>query len=184
VTAIEFDKDRAAEAPSPAANFPEVFFMSLTRRRFIETASLTLLASSVLPAPFAQSLAGLKNSPFKPENLSVLDGVSVETFKPFIGESFAVTQDGREICSLTLLSVTSATTAPPSTVTRVGIVPKPSSQLITSFSLRFRGSGAPLTQDTYTLDSDRLGSFPLFIVPAATGVTAPTYTATFTLLVQ
>jgi hypothetical protein len=157
--------------------------MSLTRRRFIETASLTMLATAALPAGLAQSAAKLSGTPFDPEKIAVLDGVSELTFKPFIGEGFAVIQANRKIGSLTLLSVTSAGSAPESPQAQSArSAPKHVGAPITSFSLRFKGSGAPLPQATYTLDQDSLGTFPLFLVPAGPGVNPQTYTATFTLL--
>jgi len=160
--------------------------MSLTRRRFIESASLTLLASAALPTAFAQRASGLKDDTFKLEDLTVLESASEERFKPLIGESFAVLQANRRLDSLTLLSVTAAAPPPPaSKVLKAGRAARFPAQAVSSFSLRFQGSGASsLAQGTYTLKSDILGSFPLFLVPGGTDVSPHTYTAVFSLLMQ
>jgi hypothetical protein len=157
--------------------------MSLTRRRFIEAASLTVLASTVRPIAFAQSVSGLKDDTFSSENLAVLDDVSEETFKPLIGEKFKVIQGKRQLESVTLLSVSAA--AQPSTASRLPNayrLSKDSRQAAEGFSLRFRGSGKSLTQGTYTLKNESLGSVALFIVPCGPGTNPQTYTATFNLL--
>jgi hypothetical protein len=150
--------------------------MSLTRRRFIETASLSLLASAVLPA----ALASQKDQTFNSDGLALLDSVSTQTFEPYIGERFQVS--GAYV-SLILLSVTAA--PGPSQATKppmVGRLPKPSQQALTGFSLRFRGSGTSLKQGTYKLENPSLGSIPLFLVPSGPGVSPPRYTAVFNLL--
>ncbi len=157
--------------------------MSLTRRRFIQTASLSVLASAACPAAFAQSKIEPKDDLFSPEHLTVFNGVSQQTFESLIGESFAVSDAGRSLGSLTLLSVAATTPAPDATkLPMVVRLPKPSQESLTGFSLRFQGSGAALEQGTYTLEQGTLGSFPLFIVPAGSGVKPPTYTAIFNLL--
>lgn len=65
----------------------------------------------------------------------------------------------------------------------VGAVPASSGGLsIAGFSLRFKGTGTALPQDTYTLTHSWLGVFPLFLVPSGAGASLATYTATFNLL--
>jgi len=157
--------------------------MSLTRRRFIETASLSLLASAALPAAFAQRNSELMNETFSPDRLTVFNGVSLQTFQRLIGERFSVSSNGRSLGSLTLLSVTSSASAPAvAKITMTGRVPAPAQQVSSNFYARFQGSGATLPQDTYTLRNAGLGAFALFIVPSGPGVASPTYTAVFNLL--
>jgi hypothetical protein len=48
---------------------------------------------------------------------------------------------------------------------------------MTTFTLRFRGAGALLPQETYTLSQESLGSFPLFLVPAPAQGVSPQYVA-------
>ncbi|MDR3775209.1 MAG: hypothetical protein P4L26_17780 [Terracidiphilus sp.] len=158
--------------------------MSLTRRRFIGTASLSALASAAFPTVLAQTIAPRKDDPFKQQNLDVLANASEETFKPYIGESFAMVQGGRRLASLTLLAVTPA--APPPSASKssaAGSPPRRSGQTVRSFSLSFQGSGASEPQGTYTLNKNSLGSFSLFLVPGGPGKSPQTYTAVFSLLV-
>jgi hypothetical protein len=159
--------------------------MSLTRRHFIETASLTLLASAACPTVFAQSASGAKDGTFSAENLSLLEDVTEETFKPYIGDSFAVSEGSRSMGSLVLHSVAPAPLPPsPPKQPMVGQVPPPSNQAVDGFSLQFKGSGTSLHQGTYTLKNTRLGNVSLFIVPGGQKTSPHTYTAVFSLLAQ
>jgi hypothetical protein len=154
--------------------------MSLTRRRFIEAASLTLLASSAPAVAFAQSVSGLKQDAFSAEEVAMLDDISEETFTPLIGENFAVSKGNRLLGSLTLLSVASAEKPnPPSTLSKARNASKPPEQTVNCFSVRFQSSGESLPQGTYTLTNASLGSFPLFIVPGSREMSPHSYTATF-----
>jgi hypothetical protein len=158
--------------------------MSLTRRHFIESASLSLLATSVLRTGLAQSISGSQDATFNADNLSLLQDVTEETFKPYVGESFAVSQGNRRVGSLNLHSVTPAPAQPPaSKLPMVGKMPPSSEQAINSFSLHFRGSGTPLPQGTYTFKNGSLGSVSLFIVPGDETTKPYTYTASFCLLI-
>jgi hypothetical protein len=154
--------------------------MSVTRRRFVEVASLSLLAGAALPAAFAQDGVGEKTEPFSSENLLVLNDASQKTFERFIGERFAIRNAERALGSLTLLSVEAAPPIPAPAKHMVGRVPKAAPRSLTGFSLRFQGSGGTLPQGTYTFRNAGLGSFPLFIVPSGPRVTPHTYTAVFT----
>jgi hypothetical protein len=157
--------------------------MSLTRRRFIEAASLTLLAGAACPIARAQSLSASDQGTFSAEDVAVLDGVSEETFHALIGERFAVLQANRRLEYMTLLSV--ASPAAPnleSRLPRAGAPSRPPGQAIHSFSLRFQTTGNSLGQGTYTFTNESLGSFPLFIVPGGPGMNPKSYTATFSLL--
>jgi len=158
--------------------------MSQTRRRFIESASLTLMASTVIPRVFAQSASTRKDDPFSQENSDVLANASEETFKPFIGETFAVMQAGRRLESLTLLDVTRNELAPPATKARAAErAPKPPEQAVKSFSLQFEGTGRPrLAQQIYAVENSRLGRFPLFLTPGNPEVSSQRYVASFSLL--
>jgi hypothetical protein len=159
--------------------------MSLTRRRFIEAASLTLLASAARPIAFAQTASGLTDDTFQEKNLAVLDNASEETFKPLVGERFTVMHGKQQLESLTLDSVTTAeepSSAPKAP--RATLSSKPANEATTGFGLHFRGSGKSLSQGTYTMKNHSLGSFALFIVPGGPGLNPHTYTATFNRLAQ
>jgi len=157
--------------------------MTITRRHFLETASITALAGAILPGALAQRGRPLNEDTFSPDGMAIFYGVSPQTFKSLIGEDFAASLGGKPLGSLTLIKVNAAAPAnqpEPATGARlVGRVPKPSQQATTSFTLRFQGTGAGLEQETYTLNHPALGSFPLFIVPASREVNPPTYTAVF-----
>jgi hypothetical protein len=168
--------------------------MSLTRRRFIETASLTLLASAALPNVFAQTGHDPKDDTFDSDRLTIFYGVSPLTFKSLIGESFKVSSENRSLASWELLSVTEEDPTKPAAnmdgepvksqakLPIVGRQPKPSKQTSRIFSLRFQGRGTPLPQGTYTLHHDALGSFPLLVVPTRPAGSPMTYLAIFNLL--
>jgi hypothetical protein len=158
--------------------------MSLTRRNFVQAASISLLAGAAFPAAFAQT-GSEKDETFSPEHLTIFNGVSAETFQRFVGEGFAVSSAGKSLGALTLLSVDARTAAPKGlNVHMVGRVPQHTGQVSAGFTLRFKGSGDQLPQDTYTFRNAGLGSFPLFIVPAGPGVAPPTYTAVFSFMAE
>jgi len=157
--------------------------MSITRRRFIETASLSLLASATLPAAFAQSNAVLEDVTFSQERLTIFSGVTAKFFQHLVGESFAVSSKGRPLGTLKLLSITTPeTTQGAKKLAMVGRVPTTVQQTLTSFLMQFQGSGTALAQGTYTMRSAGTGIFALFVVPGDSGVTGPTYTAVVNLL--
>ena len=157
--------------------------MSLTRRHFIEAASLTVLASAAHPIGLAQTISSSDQGTFSAEAVAVLDSVSEETFTPLVGGSFAVYQGNRRIETLNLISVTTVETPKvPSRLPRAGRPSRPTEEAVQGFSLQFQTSGRSLRQGTYTLKNDSLGSFPLFIVPSGPGMSPPSYTATFSLL--
>jgi len=158
--------------------------MSLTRRRFVEMSSLSLLAGVAIPNAISQDDTRVQDDPFSADNLLALNEASQKTFERFIGERFTIRNAKRALGSLTLISVEAAPPVPAPAKRMVGRVPKVLPQSATGFSLRFRGSGGELPQGTYTFRNAGLGSFPLFIVPAGPRVTPPTYTAVFTLLIK
>jgi hypothetical protein len=164
--------------------------MSLTRRRFIETASLTLLASTALPRAFAQRGPSLKSDPFSPEKQDLLQNVTEETFKPLIGESFAVMRGTTQVALLTLLSVdksapSAASEKQPSAPGKplAGPSPRVAATAITSFVLHFKSlSRQTLPQATYTVTSRSVGSFALFLTPSDPALNPHEYAAAFSLL--
>lgn len=160
--------------------------MPISRRRFVRSAALSALAGAALRTAWAQSGVASQDDTFKAENLVALNGLSMQSFQSLAGESFAVSSGNRALGSMTLLSVTAfALPATPSTkmhVLVVGPVPRTPAQTLSSFSVRFQGSGAALPQGTYTLANSSLGSFPLLLVPSGPGSSPNTYTAVFNLL--
>ena len=165
--------------------------MNPTRRIFLQNAALSVIAASLTPAAFAQTLVTDKNPAFAPDNLALFDGVSSQTFEPWIGASFRVSLNKQPRGSLVLLSVNemnteaTGTLGSPEIVTRIGRVPQSANgPMTTSFALHFQGSGTPLEQNTYTLSHDWLGTFPLLLVPSGLHGQRPTCTAVFNQLDQ
>jgi hypothetical protein len=163
--------------------------MLRSRRLFLTNAALSLLAVKLPYSAFAQNHINDQDYGFDPESLALFDGVSRQTFEPWIGSRFRLSLNNKSLGSLVLLSVSeisaNAREAPDDSpaMPRARLAHGSSDQsATTSFSLRFQGTGAALPQNTYMLVHDWLGSFPLFLVPSGRKGTGCTYTAVFTLL--
>lgn len=158
--------------------------MSLTRRRFVQAATLSLLAKSALTSAFAEVSSATTEPTFAPENLTALNGVSTKTFESLIGEAFTASSGHRSMGSLTLLSVTeiAPTKASAAKPRMAGRVPQPAQQSLTGFTLRFEGLGSAMPQGTYLLRNASVGIIPLFLVPSHAGAGPATYTAVFNFL--
>lgn len=148
--------------------------MSLSRRHFVQLASLSLLAGAALPSALAQKGDDVT---FSPENMAGLEGLTRQSFEPYLREKFSVSLAGKSLGRLTLIEVKDLTSATTALAARGALSQRRS---LSSFALRFQGSGGQLPQDTYTLSQAALGSFPLLLVPAAPGANPRTYTAIFT----
>jgi hypothetical protein len=163
--------------------------MRPSRRHFLQETALSILAAQIPFSAFAQKISGNQGKEFDPENLAIFDRVSAQTFEPWIGSNFRIRLNNKPMGVLVLDSVNvldtptataSATTPPAHRVLSMHEPPK--TPITTSFSLLFRRSGAALPQDTYMLDHDWLGTFPLLLVPSGEITNPSTCTATFTLL--
>jgi hypothetical protein len=155
--------------------------MSVTRRCFLQSATLTMLGGAVLPASLSESRASGQRQTFRPESLVGFNGISQHTFERLVGERFAVSSGVHSLGAMTLISVTDL--APHKSAAKnlrmVGRLPQPSSQHFTGFAVRFQGTGSELAQGTYTLRNPSVGELPLLLVPAGPGATPHTYTAVF-----
>ncbi len=158
--------------------------MSVTRRSFLERAAVTVLAAAVLPKVFSQSGHVTSAATFSEDQLPFFDGITADTFRPHIGGEFKVSSKRGSLGTLILIAVAESNPAKPSATNKpmVGAIPKPSTQAADVFQLTFRGSGAQLPQETYTLTNLSLGSFPLFLVPDTIVGSSPHYVAIFNLL--
>jgi hypothetical protein len=130
-------------------------------------AALAVLTSTLSPLALAQRRLESK-SEVMDENLSIFDHVSTETFEQWIGSSFKLSLNGKLVDTLVLISVKKSNSPEALNGSRasrmVGKIPSASiAPSISSFSLRFRGTGNALPQDTYTLTHSWLGAFPLFL---------------------
>jgi len=161
--------------------------MNPTRRSFLQKAAVSVLASTLTRFAVAQRSFQTQSETMDDESLSIFDHVSIETFEQWIGSSFQLSRKGKQLDTLVLVSVKKPNSPETSNKTAtfriIGKIPNNSSAPpLSTFSLRFRGTGSELPQDTYTLTHSWLGSFPLFLVPSGTGRARSTYTATFNVL--
>jgi hypothetical protein len=161
--------------------------MNPTRRSFLHGAALAVLTSTLSPLALAQRRLESKSEVMDDEKLSIFDHASTETFEPWIGSSFKLSLNGKLVDTLVLISVKKSNSPEALNGSKgsrmVGKISGASiGPSISSFSLRFRGTGNALPQDTYTLNHSWLGAFPLFLVPSGKGGARSTYTATFNVL--
>ncbi len=164
--------------------------MKSTRRQFLVAAPIAISAASFRTL-LAQRNPNPQGRSFDPDSLSILKDASAQTFEPWIGSSFRISLDSRQLGSLVLVSVVETGTKTPNSNDRWDSSAPPLNRIVTqqgaaapsmvTFSLHFQGSGKILPQDTYILSHDWLGTFPLFLVPSGPGGKTA-YTATFTLL--
>ena len=151
--------------------------MHATRRQFVRLAAGIAFCAQFPLRGIAQRRGSGGERPADTEN--PLAGVTAETFAAWIGSQFRATLNRQPAGTLTLLSVT--TVEPKSVTTSAAKVV--TSSATTSFALRFSKTGAPLTQETYTLEHEWLGTFPLLLVPSGAHTTPATCTAVFSLLI-
>jgi hypothetical protein len=161
--------------------------MNPTRRSFLKRVVMATIATKFSSLAFTQQQPENRPAATDAESPSVFDGVAPQTFERWIGGNFRLSLRNRQLGSAVLVSVKNinapAALDDSAAGRMVGRIPKRSvGPAITSFSLRFRKAGVPLPQDTYTIDHDWLGTFPLLLVPAGTSGGQPTYTATFNVL--
>ncbi|HEY1806687.1 MAG TPA: hypothetical protein VGG45_19610 [Terracidiphilus sp.] len=158
--------------------------MPVSRRKFLGTASLTLLGTTVVPSALAEIGGAQTDDRFSPDHMKALIGATSARFKPLIGDNFTVTAPDGARYSWKLINVTDAESAiePEEGPASFHPASRPKSVQATSFTLTFRGAGDTLPQETYTLEHESLGTFPLFVVPSGPEETPPRYSATFSLL--
>lgn len=163
--------------------------MRPTRRRFLHDAAFSAIAASFAPAAIAQGRFNGEGEAFSDENLAALEGVSMETFEPWIGSRFRVSLDRKPKGNLVLHAVedmsAKAKDAPalPAADPLTGPAPKTGeAPAVSTFALHFRSTGTQLPQETYLLSHEWLGSFPLLLVPCRPNAPRPTCTAIFSLL--
>lgn len=132
--------------------------MTLTRRVFLRAG---IVASITSAAPFASGNAfgqkvsndksGSGNSPFI--NTDLLNYITASTFEEYINTSFTIRTDALTEEKVELIQV--------KTIEKSG--------RLYGFSLLFSSdSGANLPQASYLFEHEKMGVFPLFIVPVKT----------------
>jgi hypothetical protein len=137
-----------------------------TRRRFIAEASTTLAALSFVPGAVAELSSRTRQGGSRAR--ASLDQLTFTTFDRLVDTAFVV----RAPTGLRTVLLAAAEKLPSPTDDHSGSGD--------SFSLTFRhGTGALLTQDTYTFYHSRIGEFEMFMVPVARAVGGQQYEAVF-----
>ena len=158
--------------------------MSVSRRRFLKHGAFAAIACAAIPS---EVLAGRKPKSASTQNTGVdFRGhlkVDRSTYEGSIGSSFKVTTTTKgnpTTVWLRLIAVSDLPAIAPVNAASMAVSPKKSAlaQTTSGYLLTFSADGTSLPQDTYIFESSRLGTFPLFIVPAGPGQ----YTAVFNLL--
>ena len=150
--------------------------MRPTRRQFVRIAAGVAFCAQFPLRGIGQNRGAKVDRAAEAED--PLAGVTAETFSAWVGSQFRATLNRQPAGMLTLLSVTTLEPKPGTTSAAKGVA----SPSVTSFALRFSKTSAPLTQETYTLEHDWLGIFPLLLVPSGAHATPATCTAVFSLL--
>jgi hypothetical protein len=102
----------------------------------------------------------------------VLDKLTIDDFKPVVGQTFALDLDGTAVLDLELVRARPLTPDAPAV---------DESGRRTGFALDFRGPADPiLPQRIYRLEHDAVGALEIFIVPVARDVRGADYEAIFT----
>lgn len=132
--------------------------MIISRRHFIQTASIAAIAAATLSKPGLLSLAQANKDP--------LAYYTQATFTQYLNSIFRIS--GASTVDAMLEKVVDTL---PATFSRDGGRE--------CFMLYFRGGAVQLTQDTYMISHPALGTFHLFLVPAGADENgAQAYTAT------
>lgn len=71
--------------------------MLLPRRFFLRNAALSLLAVKLPLIAFAQNHLNGQGSDFDPESLAIFDGISHQTFEPWIGSRFRLSLNNKSL---------------------------------------------------------------------------------------
>jgi len=120
--------------------------MSISRRLFIKTASVTAVAAATIGK---STLASFAQEPDE----DPLANYTQATFTQNINSIFVL--HGPSTIEVTLVSVQDTLPS--------NVEPAPGRE---SFVLHFRGGSQQLPQNTYTMDHAALGTFQLFLVPS------------------
>jgi hypothetical protein len=136
----------------------------LSRRRFVATVGTFALGAALVPG---LSMIGQIDQ----QRADAPIGPDLAGFTAIIGQRFGATGAGGDrSTNLTLTSVSEWN--PHGSATQPHLVGGE------YFTLQFSApAGQPLTEDTYQLHHERLGSFPLFLVPGVAHNGQPSYAA-------
>src|SRR5260370_36519988 len=159
--------------------------MSVSRRRFLKHGAFAAIACAAVPT---QAFSGRKHdldgsgdlgrNALSHPSLSVNRGA----FESLVGSPFKVTEtsgNGSPVW-LRLAGVSDLPAAAAGNAGLMSVAPPHFSPAPTTpgYILSFSAGGTSLSQDTYIFENERMGKFPMFIVPGGPGQ----YTAIFNLL--
>ena len=157
--------------------------MPVNRRRFLQNSVFAAAACAASPLfAWGRRRPDLDGGPDAGHAFTHPLAVSRQSFEGLIGASFQVSPhsgSGSPVW-LRLQAVEDPPALVPVNPASFAVMPKTTAPVITTtgYLLTFSGPGTSLSQNTYLFDNDRLGKFPLFIVPGGPGL----YTAVFNLL--
>jgi hypothetical protein len=125
--------------------------MSISRRKFLGTGTLALIATG-LPAHVLAGESLKKSAPRSKSSRRGGEQFDSETFSRYLNTNFRMRSSNTGVVSVKLVEVSHWSES------------KAGKEC---FSVVFLGSGSRrLRQDTYTVEHEELGKFPLLIVPS------------------
>ena len=144
----------------------------LDRRRFLKVSGIAGVAVGAVAVSQGNAVLDAFGNLFRQPRYTSAD-LDAELLGPMAGETVAALSNGNQV-SLVVDEVTTGSQILSDDGTSVGSV----------FSVMLTGPAAtPLTQGTYEIESDRVGTFPLFVVPTdANEVGGQRYEAVFSRL--
>lgn len=147
--------------------------MSVTRRRFLRSGAITVLAAGLVFRPgvlaFGQDKKGADSAhgfqvPYEAQQNPVFFYTRA-TFEPYVGGVFQTRGLGGGVVELTLVSIHDWNAKQPKSKIRVATAT--STARTDCFSLLFRASGKlPELTTIYRLEHGALGTFDLFMTPS------------------
>jgi hypothetical protein len=157
--------------------------MSVNRRLFLQQSALAAAACAAGPLfAWGERRPDLDGGPDAGHSFMHHRAVSRQSFEGLLGASFLVSPrsgSGSPVW-LRLQAVEDPPPLAPVNLGSFAVLPKVTAPAITTtgYVLTFSGPGTSLPQETYIFENDRLGKFPLFVVPGGPGL----YIAVFNLL--
>ena len=158
--------------------------MSVNRRLFLQQSALAAAACAAGPLfAWGERRPDLEGGANPAHGFTHRQAVSRQSFEGLIGASFKVSPrsgNGSAVWLRLQAVEDPPPLAPVNPASFAVLPPKQTAPVITTtgYVLTFSGPGTSLPQETYIFESERLGKFPLFIVPGEPGL----YTAVFNLL--
>jgi len=158
--------------------------MSVNRRLFLQQSALAAAACAASPLfAWGERRPDVDGGANPAHGFTHRPAVSRQSFEGLIGASFKVSPrsgNGSTVWLRLHAVEDPPPLAPVNPASFAVLPPKATAPVITTtgYVLTFSGPGTSLPQETYIFENDRLGKFPLFVVPGGPGL----YIAVFNLL--